>query len=89
MAVLALHPPSPVRPPARVAPWLIAVAVVWGGFALFALLGPFSQWPTEWRSLYFGATAVLEGALFAAAARRRDFGRRLRLRSGSSQPPLA
>ncbi len=79
MAVPALHPPSPARPHAGVAPWLIAAAVVWGGLALFALLGPFASWPVLWRSLCYTVTSLAVGALFEAAARRSDLSPRLRL----------
>jgi signal transduction histidine kinase len=79
MAVLALHPPSPARPHARVAPWLIAAAVVWGGLALSALLGPFTSSPLSWRFLCFTATSLTVCVLFEAAARRIDLSPPLRL----------
>lgn len=79
MAVAALLPALPGRPHVRVAPWLIAAAVVWGGLALFTLLGPFASWPVLWRSLCFTATSLAVGASFEAAARRTDLSPRFRL----------
>ncbi len=79
MAVAALLPASPVRPPARVAPSLIAAAVVWGGLALLALLGPFTSSPLSWRFLCYTATSLTVAVLFQAAARRIDLSPRLRL----------
>ena len=72
MAVLAIHPPSPARPPVRVAAWLIAAAAVWGGLALSALLGGFTSSPLSWRFLCYTATSLTVGLLFQAAARRTD-----------------
>ncbi len=67
------------RPGGDVRRWLAAAVAVWGGWALFALLGPFAGWSIPWRYAGFGLSTAVEGALFWLAARRTDLGSRLRL----------
>lgn len=75
---------APGQPRDDVTRWLAAAAVVWGGWALFALLGPFAEWSIPWRYAGFGFSTAVEGALFWRAARRADLGPRLRLALGIS-----
>lgn len=79
MAVAALLPTAPARPPVRIVPWFVATAVVWGALALFALIGAFSEWEQPRRYVIFALCTAVECGLFAAAARRRDLSPRLRL----------
>ncbi len=80
---------TPGQPRGAAARWLAAAVAVWGGWALFALLGPFSAWGTPWRYAGFGVSTAAEGALFWLAARRPDLGPRLRLALGISAAAFA
>ena len=80
---------APGRPRGGEARWLTAAVVIWGGWALFALLGPFSAWSIPWRYAGFGASTTVEGVLFWLASRRPDLGPRLRVALGISAVAFA
>ncbi len=69
------RPDTPARP---LALWLAVAVVLFGGFMLLALVGPFSGWPNTWRYSCYSVTTLVEGVIFAAAARREVLGPSLR-----------